>query len=356
MLKSLCLTYARRDSRPPQSAWNLHTLLILSLLAGFATLVPSASAQDFSLLVGPLTPPAVAPGGQTSAIITITALSGFSGPVALTCQVTSLQTTTSLPVCTISPDSMTASGSASATITTTGSTTETLYTITITATDSSGTLSAPPASLTVLAVSAQFTITIQTAVAPSSVAAGSGAQGIININPINGYTSPTDPNDPTKGGVTLSCASVTPLVTIPPICSFDPPNPTVNGTIATSTLTISSYGPVTTGAGIRPRGFYALWLPLPMLALAGIGAVFGKKRSGSAYGIVGLLIITGILFLVPACGNNTTTSTTTPNGITPANSYTFGIVGVDINGVASSNTGTTSTNPTVTLTVTAPAN
>jgi hypothetical protein len=130
----------------------------------------------------------------------------------------------------------------------------------------------------------------------------------------------------------------------------------VNGTIATSTLTISSYGPVTTGAGIRPRGFYALWLPLPMLALAGIGAVFGKKRSGSAYGIVGLLIITGILFLVPACGNNTTTSTTTPNGITPANSYTFGIVGVDINGVASSNTGTTSTNPTVTLTVTAPAN
>jgi len=58
--------------------------------------------------------------------------------------------------------------------------------------------------------------------------------------------------------------------------------------------------------------------------------------------------------LTPACGNSSSTSTTTPNGVTPANTYTFTIIGVDSNGVLSSNTSTTSTGPTVSLTVTAP--
>jgi hypothetical protein len=50
-------------------------------------------------------------------------------------------------------------------------------------------------------------------------------------------------------------------------------------------------------------------------------------------------------------------TTTTPNGITPNNAYTFTITGVDANGVISSNTGTTtSVNPTVSLTVNTPKN
>jgi hypothetical protein len=54
---------------------------------------------------------------------------------------------------------------------------------------------------------------------------------------------------------------------------------------------------------------------------------------------------------------NTTTTTTTPNGVTPNNTYTFTVVGVDADGVISSNTtSTTSANPTVTLTVTSPKN
>jgi hypothetical protein len=40
--------------------------------------------------------------------------------------------------------------------------------------------------------------------------------------------------------------------------------------------------------------------------------------------------------------------------VTPANTYTFTIVGIDSNGVISSNTGTNTSAPTVTLTVTAP--
>ncbi len=117
---------------------------------------------------------------------------------------------------------MTPPASATATITTTGLTTTVGYTITITGTASTGTQTTPALQLTVLAVTPQFTITVQQAVVPSSVPAGSGGVGIVNINPINGYTSPPDPNNP-NGGVQLSCATITPLVTIPPVCSFNPP-------------------------------------------------------------------------------------------------------------------------------------
>jgi hypothetical protein len=229
------------------------------------------------------------------------------------------------------------------------------YTVTITGTATTGTQTAPVLQLTVLAVTPQFTITVQKAVAPSSVPAGSGGEGVININPINGYTSPPDPNHP-NGGVTLSCASITPLVTIAPICSFNPPSVKVIGVVATSIITISTYGPVTTGAAARPQTFYALWMPVPMLALVGLGAAVGGKRSRKAWGVLALLVIGGALFLTPSCATTSnTTSTTTPNGVTPNNSYTFTLLGVDAEGIVSSNTSsTTSTNPTVSLTVTAP--
>jgi hypothetical protein len=67
-----------------------------------------------------------------------------------------------------------------------------------------------------------------------------------------------------------------------------------------------------------------------------------------------LFVVSGALLLTPACGNNSGTSTTDPNGVTPANTYSFTITGVDTEGNISSNTGTTTTNPTVSLTVTAP--
>ena len=153
-----------------------------------------------------------------------------------------------------------------------------------------------------------------------------------------------------------SCATITPLVTIPPVCSFSYPSGLtgvpVNGAPATSTITISTYGPVVTGANASRRGIYAWWLTLPMLALVGLGAA-GGKRMRKASALLALFVLCGALFLMPACGNTTTTTTSTPNGVTPANTYTFTIVGVDANGVASSNTtSTTSANPTVTLTVT----
>jgi hypothetical protein len=203
--------------------------------------------------------------------------------------------------------------------------------------------------MTVLAVTPQFTITIAKAVVPNSVAAGSGGQGVVNINPINGYASPAG-----TPGVTLSCASITPLVTIPPVCSFNPANVVVTGTVATSTLTISTFGPVTKSAIAHPRTFYAAWMPWPMLALVGFGAAVGGKRSRKAWGMLALFVVSGALFLMPACSSSNPTAATSPNGVTPNNTYTFTVTGVDSNGVVSSNTSTTSAKPTVSLTVTSP--
>jgi hypothetical protein len=328
----------------------------LCLLAALLAL-PSASAQTFTLEADPLSPNAVSPGGTSSSNITVAA-DNFTGTVNLTCAVTSTtQTIVDIPVCTVSPATITAPAVASATITTQSDTTTVAYSITITGTapSTSQTATTQPQSLTVLSVSPQFTITVQKPVAPSSVPAGSGGEGVIIINPINGYQSPGYPTS----GVTLSCSTISPLVTIPPVCSFSYPSGLtslpVNGVPVTSTITISTFGPVTTGAAAHPRGFPALWVPVPMLALVGLGAAVGGKRARKAWGLLALLVMSGALFLTPACGNSSP-STTTPNGVTPNNSYTFTVSGVDANGVISSNTGSTTTtaNPTVSLTVNTP--
>jgi hypothetical protein len=335
--------------RSSKSSFTLPTRhAVVAALCLFAALMamPSSASAQLTLQADPLSPDAVPPTGTSSSNITV---SGFNGTVDLTCQVTSTtQGTVDPPICTVSPASVTPPANASATITTQVDTTTVAYSIVITGTAPGQTASTQPLTLTVLAVTPQFTITVAKAVVPSSVPAGSGGEGTITINPINGYHSP--PGEP---GVTLSCATITPLVTIPPVCSFSPNPVLVPG--PPSTLTISTFGPVTTGAVARPRSLYALWMPVPMLALVGLGAALGGKRSRKAWGLLALFVISGTLFLMPACGNSTP-STTTPNGVTPNNSYTFTLQGVDSDGVASSNTSSTSAAPTVSLTVTTPTN
>jgi hypothetical protein len=345
-----------------QTSGAVYSVTITATDAGTSFSPPAQSLSltvfaDFYMSSASFSPNAIPPGGVSASNISITTGYGFVGPVNLSCAVTSTAPNiVSLPVCQISPSSLTATGTAAATVTTTTETSAVAYSVTIAATDA-GTLYSPAAqtlSLTVLAVTPQFTVTIQTAVAPSSVPAGSGAEGIVNINPIDGYSSPSNPSNPKENGVTLSCSTVTPLVTIPPYCSFNPPSPPVKGTVATSTLTINTFGPVTTITSLPARRrFYGLWLfPIPALALVGFGAA-GGRRSRKAFGLLAFFVLGGMLLLLPACGNSST-STSTPNGVTPANTYTFAIVGVDANGVISSNSSTTSSVPTVSLTVTAP--
>lgn len=344
-------TFIRRGARA--------SLAALCLLAALFSLPISASAQTFTLQASEFSPVAMPPEGTSSATVTVGSVSGFTGTVNLSCQV--IPTTfTDPPACTVSPATVNAPSSASATITTKLDTTTIAYAITITGTapSISQTVTTQAQTVTVLAIAPQFTISVTRAVTPSSVPAGNGGQGTITISPINGYVTP--PQDVQNDhGITLSCSSITPLVTIPPICSFTYPKGAtslvISGTGAqTSTITINTFGPVITSSAAPPRTFYALWLAVPMLGLVGLGAAVGGKQSRKAWGLLSLFVISGALFLMPACAN-TATTTTTPNGVTPNNSYTFTVTGIDHEGNAASNTNsTTSANPSVTLTVTSP--
>ncbi len=311
------------------------------LCAVIALLLP-AFGQDFNLQMSPFpSPGAIDPGGTAAAGITVSPIGNFSDTVNLSCQVTSATTgqVVTTPVCEVSTQSVTPPATATATITTVGATPPGLYSVAVTGT-SNGTSASAQQDLTILAVTPQFTITVTQQVQPNSVHAGGGGQGIISINPIYGYVIP-------QGGVTLSCASITPLVTLPPVCSFNQ-NPVPAG-VYSSTLTINTTGPLPTAAVASARPWYALWLPLPVIVLAGVGVVKGK-RARRAWCVLALFVVAVATLLMPACGNRTTTTPTNPNGlITPKNTYTFTVMGVDADGVVSSNTGTSA--PTVTLIV-----
>lgn len=338
--------------RSEAKLWTrLPALALVVLSLAFAPLAHAQGTTEFDLSTTSLDPVAIAPGGTSSTSIRVDPVNGFAGTVTLGCQVASTQPTTSTPVCTVSPITVTPPATATATLTSTTQTTTVGYSVTITGTGPTTTFSAPPLQLTVLAVTPQFTITVLNAVAPSSVPAGSGAEGTISVNPVNGYLTPTN------GGITLYCSSITPLVTIAPVCSFTYPGNASSLTLGANpqsvTLTISTSGPRTTGAAAHPRALYALWCSLPLLGLIGMGA-FGGKRSRGALALLAMMVVGASFLLLPSCSSTTATSTTTPNGVTPANSYTFTIVGIDSDGVISSNAGTSTSAPTVTLTVTEP--
>jgi hypothetical protein len=337
--------------RNPHGGVPVSLVLIVFLFLG---VLPSASGQaGFSLQMTAFSGKGtVDPGGEATSSLTLGTVNSFSGTVDLSCQATSKETITIFPTCVVSPASVAPPASATAivnTVTNAGTATPGLYLITVTGTSSGATPNTVTAQayLTVQSVAPGFTITVQSTVVPSSVHAGSGGQGIVSVNPLNGYS----------GTVTLSCGSISPLVTIPPICSFVYATGTngvqVNGVPATATINISTFGPITTASLGRSKGFSALWLPLPLLALASVGAAAAGKRSRKAWGVLALFVLGGTLLLLPGCGSNTSTPTTTPNGLTPKNTYTFTLVGVDTSGNVSSNTGTgtTTSAPTVSLTV-----
>jgi hypothetical protein len=327
-------------------------IAVLCLAGAFLALLPSAMAQTFTLSVAPFNFDAVDPGGNDSAAVTV---NGSSVSVDLACNVTSQQSGVIPPICTVSPTSVTAPGSATATVNTltnNGTATPGLYLITVTATGPNSAQQQQSEYLTVLSVAAQYTITVQTAVVPSSVPAGDTAQGVISVNPLNGY----------NGTVTLSCSSITPLVApYAPYCTFTYPGGgsgvTVSGTPNTATLTIITVGPASqpTRSSVSPFTFrrYALLLPLPMLAIFGLGAAAGGRRSKKAWLLFSFVVLSGSALLLPACGTVSTTplGANQSIGTTPNNSYKFGLTGIDTNGNPASNTGSSSAAPVVSLTV-----
>jgi hypothetical protein len=320
---------------------------VLLLPFALLSLALSAQAQSFSLQMNPFTTDAVNPGGTDTASLVLSPLNGFNSAVALTCVVTPAPPNGNAG-CQVSPQTVTPPTGASVTVSTAysgGTWPPATYTVTITGTAGAETETASR-TVAVLNVTPAFNILVPAPMVPASVPAGNPSSGTIDINPINGYA----------GQVTLSCSNLTPLVISPPVCSFNPPTVNVAGTSTTSTITITTTGPLQLVAAPRSRTFYALWLFLPMLTLSGIGAAAGGKRAAKMGGMIALILLTGCLLLIPACSTTTVTGTpsTGTGQVTPNNTYTFTITGVDANGAAATNSGIGSKS-TVSLTVTTAA-
>lgn len=340
----------KRNTTKKRRQTNFALFSRAAAFIGFLSLLLAASttafAQGFTLTTNGqgLFPAAVPGGGTSTATLTLASVGGFNGSVAFTCVVTGNQTP--LPTCLVSPSTDTPSAQVSVTISTATSAGTALagqYQFTITGSATGQTSQSVSLTLTVVDSEENYLITISKEISPANVTPGGGAQATILITPTSGYS----------GTVTLSCASITPAVEAAPICAFAGSNgsPSVSittGSPNTAVLTVSTYGTNQTMAqGWSVRLFYGFWLALPGLALVGFGAG-GKKRS-RLLGIFLLLAIAAGLLLLPSCSSSSTTSNNSNGFVTPKNSYTFTISGVDQNGVGPSNT--TTDEATVSLSV-----
>ena len=318
---------------PRQLVRSVILFLVLSIFS--AASIISTQAQSFTLTVSSqLSPAAIDPGGSAIATLSLEGTSGSVSFTAVPCTVT--PATTDAPQCSVSPSSATPDALPSVTVTTTGATPAGQYAITVTGASGTET-QAVVLSLSVEDVTQTYTLTVTpTTASPHPIAAGSAATTSVTVNPLASYT----------GSITLSCLSISPVVTPAPVCSFNPQtvNVTSNTAPPASTLTIATSGPTPTSMLRTRRIFFALWLAIPGLVVLGAGAAGVRKKKILV--IVSLTLVVGSLLLLPACSSSTNTATNN-NGITPSNSYTITITGVDQNGAAPS----TTTATTVTLVV-----
>jgi hypothetical protein len=319
-------------------------LLFALLVVVFAASAPVAYGQFTLTVASPLSPSPVDPGGTSTATLSLQP-AGSNAPVTLTCVVTTqIPQPVSLPTCDPSPTTpITPPASPSLTITTFATTSFGLYNFAVTGTSASASVTLN-LSLTVVNLTEDYTLSVLPVTAtPSPVTAGNTATSTVTVSPIGSYSNHQ---------VTLSCLSVTPVVAAAPVCSFTPLNGTTPGPVqitsgpASATLTITTLGPTPVTRLERRRLFYALWLLVPGLALAGFGKKNWHKKLMSLFFLIAMA--SGIL-LMPACSSSTNTTNNPSGQVTPKNTYTFTLTGADENGAAPGNA--TTSPPTVTLVV-----
>lgn len=263
---------------------------------------------DFGVSVLPPSSDSVAAGNPATYSVSVSAINGFNSPVALTCSGLPLGTS-----CNFVPSSVTPGATAATstfTITTTAHTP--LATSNVTVTGTSGSLSHDTTvSLTVTAPLPDFTIAASD-LSPASVSAGGSATSTITIAPANGFT----------GAVSLTC-SITPSVTRPPTCSFNPASTT--GGTGTSTLMVNTMAATSASLKSQSGGaLYAIWLPMCGLALLGACCTSRKKVFWS-------FLLGCVLFLVlisfSACGGSSSSGSGGGQPGTPAGTYTITVTG-----------------------------
>ena len=109
---------------------------------------------------------------------------------------------------------------------------------------------------------------------------------------------------------------------------FTNPTVTLDGSGSASvstTLNIQTVArPVNSGSLFRRTSFYATWLPIGGLSLAGLGLGAGRRRRRWIVGAL-LVLLAGVLLLQPACGSSSSNVNT--NQGTAAGQYTITITG-----------------------------
>ncbi len=310
---------------------------LIVTLAATAAGAPSAKTQTFGLTVTKPTPDftiAVTATPNTTAVNqnvtwsgTLTAVSGYSGSVTLTC-------TAGAPgTCAIAPSTLTPTAGGAAFTVTVGNTTAGTFNFTLQGTDGTLTNATPTETLTVTGPAADFTWT-DTGSATATVLAGQSASYTFSAAPVGGGTFST--------GVTFACSGLPLLTSEGPgaSCGFSPATIAAGASATNVTLTIWTCGPnspsnltlcppVTGGDARRSTGASGtveVGRPhastrsrtLPLFTLAWVVAIgivgMGRKRvcEPRLYGgMAGICLGLGLMALI-SCGGVAGSGSTAP--------------------------------------------
>jgi len=163
----------------------------------------------------------------------------------------------------------------------------------------------------------------------ASITAGQSATYKVTVSPSNGFNQV----------VLLSCTNLPQATT----CTFSPPGLTLNGTAATSTLSVNTTAETSSIAGPPPSGTPPpgshpefngwAWLAVLCMVFAAAGVLIERRLRGTAplrlraaFAVLAASVL--LVSLVAAC-NQTYVGPNTKPAVTgtPANTYTIGIVG-----------------------------
>jgi len=133
------------------------------------------------------------------------------------------------------------------------------------------------------------------------------------------------PGESYNGTITLTQSSQPPIVTASAPTFSPSATVQLSGSAQGVTLNIQTVArPVNTGSLFRRTSFYAAWLPIGGLSLAGLGIGAGcKRRRWIAGALLGL--VAGLILLQPACSSSSSNVTT--NQGTAAGTYHIFVTG-----------------------------
>lgn len=288
-----------------------YTVTVTGTSSGFAhTATVTLSVQDFSIAASPLSPDAVNPGGSATSTVTVSAISGFSSPVMLTCSV--LPASANSPTCGFNLGSVTPGTPSTLTVVSLAATPGNVYTVTVTGT--SGT------DVHVTTVQLRVNGFLISAATPAAVNPGNPGTSTVTLTELNGYNL----------SVSLTC-SVTGTGSPLPACSatsfsMNPVTPTGAG--AQTILTITTAAPAKAmlrRASVLPP----LWFPAMGISLLGLSCVaaWGRRKKFVAVTLLGLILTP--LLLLPSCGGSNgpgacTVAPDTPTGLAASSTSSTG--------------------------------